>query len=141
MAMKKTLSRIEVNKTVKKILKVHNADQSQLTLSCSTRGVRISGHLIKENGKDFYAKGIENIIRDIAGVRGISMLTWDLENWHITGSNIQAVGDKQYEGKKGDKGDAQTAGSETKSSADEDQERYEIGLEILDDDIYKDTGS
>jgi len=140
-APKKSLSKMEVTKTVKKILKIHNADQTQLSLSCSPRGVRITGYLIKENGKDFYAKGIENIIRDITSIRGISMLTWELDNWQISGSNIQSIGDKQYEGKKGGKGGESDKSSGEAKSGGENQERYEIGLDILDDDIFKDTGS
>lgn len=75
-----------------------NIDLTELNFSSSTRSIRFYGRLVKNSGKELVVKEVENMIRALEGIPGITELNFDLENWKISAGSITPIGAKKKDG-------------------------------------------
>lgn len=85
--MKKKMSRLESNKSIRQALVKNSVDLSKISFSCHGRSVTLSGTLMKNSGQEFTTQGVEAIVLDIEKV-GPSINS-DLTNWEISESGIK----------------------------------------------------
>ena len=78
-------NRYELNRRVSTVLTCHSIDLQQVTVSCSTSIVYISGSLKKTPGADplITPAHIEALLKDIIRIPHIRGVSWDLDNWSI----------------------------------------------------------
>lgn len=86
------MSRLEVNRDVRRILVRHGIDTTKLQFSCHSKSISLSGELFKEGGKDIDLSLLEALMKDFSrlGVRIIC----ELSNWSITDGAITKKGNK-----------------------------------------------
>ncbi|MCO4795399.1 MAG: hypothetical protein KC493_16890 [Bacteriovoracaceae bacterium] len=107
--MKGKQSRFEVNKEVRRALVRNNVDMTKLSYSCAGRNLRISGSLLKDDGRDFTAMSIEKLVEDI-GKSGLYIIS-ELDNWNITDGSVSKIGGDKEKEKKKAQGQKKTEGS------------------------------
>lgn len=92
-------SRFEVNKEVRRALIRNNVDMTRLSYSCAGRNLRISGSLMKDDGRDFTAMNIEKMVDDI-NKSGLYIIS-ELDNWNITEGSVSKIGGEKEKKKTG----------------------------------------
>ncbi len=76
-------SRYEVNRNVRYILVRHDVDLGRLDYSYIGSTLYISGDLVKGTSGDFTSASIEAMARDLASIREVRDVQFDLANWSI----------------------------------------------------------
>ncbi|GAU08964.1 hypothetical protein [Desulfoplanes formicivorans] len=79
-----TLSRYQINQSVKSALVRHFADLSQLDFTTTKNTVYLNGILKKDPSGDFSASGLEAMLREIVRIPGVRGLQADLDNWLVS---------------------------------------------------------
>ena len=92
---KKKYSRLEINRMVRRFLVQNTIDLTQLNFSSSIRSIRLYGRMVKTTGRELKIKEVENLIRSLETIPGISDLQFDLENWKISSGSITPKGHKR----------------------------------------------
>lgn len=79
-----SLSRYQINQSVKSTLVRHFADLSQLDFTTTGTTVYMNGILKKDPHGDFSASGLEAMLREIVRIPGVRGLQSDLDNWLVS---------------------------------------------------------
>lgn len=77
-------SRYEVNRNVRYVLVRHDVDLGSLDYSYIGSTLYISGDLIKATTGDFTPASIEVMARDLASIREVRDVQFDLVNWSVS---------------------------------------------------------
>ena len=81
-------SRLEINRQVRGLLSQNRVDLSLLQFSCVGRSVRMSGILLKSDGGEFKTQAVEELVRQILNITGVSAVQGEMENWNIGGAGM-----------------------------------------------------
>ena len=79
------VSRYEINRNVRIVLTRHDADLTKIDYSCTGGTVYLYGDLVRPD-KDYSAKDIDFIIREIAALPNVRDIQFDLNNWLVESS-------------------------------------------------------
>jgi hypothetical protein len=82
MAQNNSVSRYEVNQKVRMVFARHEADLSMIDYSFMGSTVYLYGDLVRQE-RDYSAKEIEAIVRDISAIPQVRDIQFDLNNWVV----------------------------------------------------------
>jgi hypothetical protein len=109
------LSRLEANKEVRRVLNRHGVDLGYCQFSVGGMDIRMTGWLCKTDESDFNGSQIGSIIQELLRILPGYSVSGDFENWNFTSDYISKLGDSS---------------NDSDSKQEEEQERYDIGLEF-----------
>lgn len=90
--MKKTKSRAERNKEIRRILAQFKVDVQQVSLAINPNSVDLSGVLVKYDGSDLSNGEIVNLVQALLPY---GFLTTSLSNWNLTNGEIIKIGPRR----------------------------------------------
>lgn len=79
-------SRYTINREIRTVLVRHAVDVARVEYTFTGKTAYIRGELHKLDGGEFTASGIEDMARDIARIRSVRDIFFDVKNWNITTS-------------------------------------------------------
>lgn len=82
MAQNDPVSRYEVNQKVRMVFARHEADLSMIDYSFMGSTVYLYGDLVRQD-RDYSAKEIEGIVREISAIPQVRDIQFDLNNWVV----------------------------------------------------------
>lgn len=94
--VQKMLTRLELNKEVRRIFVRHGIDTSKIQFSCQSRSLSLTGALFKEGGQEVEIHVVEIVVQEL-GRLGIRVGGCELENWNIMEGTISRKGSRAIE--------------------------------------------
>jgi hypothetical protein len=85
MRQEEQVSRYEVNRNVRMVITRHDADLTRIDYSFMGSTVYLNGDLVRPD-RDFSAKEIEIIVREISALPHVRDIHFDLNNWMVASS-------------------------------------------------------
>jgi hypothetical protein len=85
MSQNEQVSRYEVNRSVRMVITRHDVDLSRIDFSYMGRTVYFNGELARQD-REFSAREVENIIKEITALPYVMDIHFDLQNWMIASS-------------------------------------------------------
>jgi hypothetical protein len=79
------MSRYEINRNVRMILTRHDADLTRIDYSCTGGTVYLYGDLVRQD-RDYLAKEIDVIAREITALPRVRDIQIDFNNWLVVSS-------------------------------------------------------
>jgi hypothetical protein len=79
------ISRYEINRNVRIVLTRHDADMTRIDYSCMGGTVYLYGDLVRPD-KDYSAKDVDFIIKEIVALPHVRDIQFDLNNWLVVSS-------------------------------------------------------
>ncbi len=93
--MKKSLSRLECSKEVRRGLNRHGVDLSYCQYICTSYEIRLTGFLCKTDGSEFNASQIEALMNDFIRKLPGRLVNGDMDNWKFSLEHIMYLGEKK----------------------------------------------
>lgn len=86
----KSISRLEANKEVRRVLVRHGIDTTKVHFSVAGRALLLTGALFRDGGHDVETKVIDTVMQELGRI-GVSV-TCELDNWIISDGTITKKG-------------------------------------------------